>query len=197
MTEIVLIRHAETEGNLEKKYVGRTDEPLCGKGRDRLAEAVERGDYPRILEDAVLFVSPMRRCIETASLLYPGREQIQVEDFRECDFGDFEYRNHSELDGDPAYQAWIDSGGKAMFPGGERPADFRNRSVQAFVKALELSRGLSQILFVVHGGTIMSVLSAFGRPQADYYEWMTENGRGYVCLLMEDRQRFLKVLRKI
>ncbi len=197
MTEIILIRHAATKGNLKKKYVGRTDEPLCAKGRESLAEAVDRGDYPQVRTDAVLFVSPMRRCKETASLIYPGRKQIQIEDFRECDFGDFEYRNYRELNGDPAYQAWIDSGGKAGFPGGEKPDDFRKRSVKAFERALELSRGFSQILFVVHGGTIMSVLSVFGRPQAEYYEWMAENGRGYVCLLTEDRQRFLKVLRKI
>ena len=28
--KIVLIRHGATKGNLEKRYIGRTDEDLCG-----------------------------------------------------------------------------------------------------------------------------------------------------------------------
>lgn len=195
MTGIVLIRHAETEGNLKGKYVGRTDEPLCEQGRETLSEAVRRGIYPRPGPDAALFVSPMKRCRQTASQIYPGMEQILVEDFRECDFGSFEYRNYRELDGDPAYQAWIDSGGQTAFPGGEDPALFRSRSVRAFERALELSHGSSRLFFVVHGGTIMSILSAFGRPGADYFDWIVGNGQGYDCLLTEDRE--LKVLRKI
>ena len=33
MKEIILIRHGATAGNLERRYIGRTDEPLCEQGR--------------------------------------------------------------------------------------------------------------------------------------------------------------------
>ena len=32
MHDIFLIRHSITEGNLQKRYIGMTDEPLCEEG---------------------------------------------------------------------------------------------------------------------------------------------------------------------
>ena len=60
----VLIRHGQTQGNLEKRYIGcRTDEPLCEAGRLALREK----KYPAVSR---VFVSPMRRCVETAQAVY-------------------------------------------------------------------------------------------------------------------------------
>ena len=36
MKKILLIRHGKTQGNLERRYIGRTDEPLCEAGRAAL-----------------------------------------------------------------------------------------------------------------------------------------------------------------
>lgn len=181
MTRFVFIRHGATEGNLSGRYVGRTDEPLCQTGREALQEAVMQQLYPEAESGALLFVSPMKRCIETASILYPGMEQRIVQDFCECDFGDFEYRNYREMNGDPVYQAWIDSGGTAPFPGGEDPEAFRLRSVRAFSEIRKQAGGCPQLLLVVHGGTIMSILSAFSDPPSDYFDWQTGNGQGFLC----------------
>ena len=32
MIELLFIRHGATEGNLRRRYIGRTDEPLCEAG---------------------------------------------------------------------------------------------------------------------------------------------------------------------
>ena len=40
---ILLIRHGETAGNLEKRYIGRTDEELCSAGRQKLEQIREEG----------------------------------------------------------------------------------------------------------------------------------------------------------
>ena len=78
----VLIRHGQTQGNLEHRYIGcRTDEPLCAQG---VAE-LRAKKYPPVTH---VFVSPMRRCMETAQLLYPDAQIAVIEDFRECDFGE-------------------------------------------------------------------------------------------------------------
>ena len=36
-----------------------------------------------------------------------------------------------------------------------------------------------EIALVVHGGTIMSILGAYGFPKQDYFEWHVNNGEGY------------------
>ena len=79
-----------------------------------------------------VFVSPLRRCVETANLLYPGVPQTIIGSFRECDFGDFENKNYAELNGRADYQAWIDSGGELPFPHGESRAQFAARCATAF-----------------------------------------------------------------
>ena len=125
---VYLIRHGLTQGNLEGRYIGcRNDEALCGQGIKRLEEL----RMPKVRQ---VFISPMKRCTQTAGILFPGAERIVVPDFRECDFGDFEGKNYTELNGDPAYQAWIDSGGELAFPGGESRKRFAQRCVNAFAK---------------------------------------------------------------
>ena len=34
--KILLLRHGQTQGNLERRYIGSTDQPLCIKGRAAL-----------------------------------------------------------------------------------------------------------------------------------------------------------------
>ena len=66
-----------------------------------------------------VFVSPMLRCRQTAEILFPQIPQIEIDPWREMDFGEFEGKNYAQLNGDLRYQAWIDSGGTLAFPGGE------------------------------------------------------------------------------
>ena len=33
---VYLIRHGQTQGNLERRYIGSTDQPLCPRGREAL-----------------------------------------------------------------------------------------------------------------------------------------------------------------
>ena len=72
------------------------------------------------------------RCRETAEILFPGQVLCVQEGLQETDFGDFEYKNYEELKENPAYQAWIDSGGQMMVPNGESGAGFRHRCCRAY-----------------------------------------------------------------
>lgn len=169
----ILIRHGMTEGNKERRYVGcRTDEPLCAEGTAWL----EKQAYP---EADRVFVSPMKRCLETAAILYPNIKAEIVPDFRECDFGEFEYKNYSDLNGREDYQAWIDSGGELPFPGGESRKGFAKRSVSAF-RSLPCSPAEGNTALIVHGGTIMAIMEAAARPKGNYYDFQVKNGCGYI-----------------
>ena len=172
--KIVFIRHGHTAGNLEKRYIGSTDGPLCGEG---IAE-LKKMHYPQCEK---LICSPMKRCIQTAELLFPTQEINVCQDLRECDFGDFEGKNYNDLYGNSEYQDWIDSGGKLPFPHGEAPDEFRKRCVRAFDKIIAENSECKSLFFILHGGPIMSVLEKYAVPRMDYFSWHCENGHGYIC----------------
>ena len=178
MAELILIRHGKTAGNLLGRYIGsRTDEPLCDEGREGLAGK-------QLPEVERLYVSPMKRCVETAEILWPGfnRKKMQkVTDLRECDFGDFENKNYKELSGNGDYQAWIDSNGTLPFPQGESREQFQRRCVEGFCELLKevwtREKLPASLALIVHGGTIMALLDAFA--EGSYYDYQCANAKGY------------------
>ena len=210
--ELFLIRHGETASNHERRYLGRTQEPLSREGRAGLFELKQEGIYP---EAGIVFSSPMQRCLETAGILYPGKTPIVIPEWREIDFGDFEGKNAGELQGDPRYQAWIDSGGTLPFPGGESREEFIRRCCMGLDKMLDMLRNMEicfqnqaagykqaaggpgerdvwgkvfltgKVCAVVHGGTIMALLSKFGGGED--FDYQIPCGRGYQCVLRYDR----------
>jgi alpha-ribazole phosphatase len=179
--DILFIRHSITKGNLEKRYIGRTDEPLCKQGIDLLSTKV----FPCC--DS-LYTSPMKRCIQTGRLLFPDLQPRVLDDLRECDFGEFENKNYLELSGNPDYQKWIDSGGRLPFPGGESQEEFQQRSIRGFLAVVEegMKNQKQSIAMVVHGGTIMSVMEAFEVTQKDYFSWQVKNAGGYFLHVEEE-----------
>ena len=88
--KIVLIRHGATAGNIKKRYIGITDEDLCASGIESIHNNIKAGYYQEV---QAVYVSPMKRCRQTAKLIYPEYKQHIVPDFRECDFGIFEGKN--------------------------------------------------------------------------------------------------------
>ena len=175
--KVTIIRHGRTQGNTERRYIGgRTDEPLSGEGRAELSEITD--------SDVRLFVSPMKRARETAEILFPGAHPVVISELREMDFGVFEGKNYSELDGNPDYQAWIDSGGAMQIPGGESMESFRKRSTEGLRKAAALSPQESEIYIIAHGGTVMAVMSAL--TGEDYYDFYSGNGCGFTIDLEVD-----------
>lgn len=172
--KLYLIRHAMTEGNKRKAYVGAgTDEPLCTEGIAQL----QAKSYPKA---DIVFVSPMKRCLMTAEYIYPNQRKIICDGFKEMDFGCFEGKSYEELKDNPDYIKWLESGGKIAFPNGESRKDFVCRSQKTFVECLKQTRQNETdgetAAFVVHGGTIMAIMEEFGTPKGDYYGWQIKNG---------------------
>ena len=177
MIKIWLIRHGMTEGNRHQRYIGVTDEPLCPEGIERLKNIT----YPK---PQAIFVSPLRRCQETAEILFPEQKVRIIDQLAECDFGAFENKNYKELSGNAAYQAWIDSNGTLPFPGGESREAFEKRCREGFAELLKGLRDkpFRRAAFVVHGGTIMSILAAYAAEKEEFYHWQVQNGEGFRML---------------
>ena len=175
MRTIYLFRHGQTLWNAQRRYIGSTDQSLSPEGRAALAgragPPVDR-----------LWVSPLRRCRETAAMLYPGMEQQVVEDLRECAFGVFEGRNFREMECDGAYRAWVDGGCTGRCPGGESRDEFSSRVCGAFAALVDggLASGAARLAIVAHGGTQMAAMERFALPRRAYFDWKAPCGGGFV-----------------
>ena len=78
-------------------------------------------------------------------------------------------------------------------PGGEHPDQFMARCRAAFAPLLERPAEGTTAL-VVHGGTIMAILSGFARPERPYFSYQVKNGRGYRCSLEDSVLTDVKML---
>lgn len=169
MKTVLLIRHGSTAGNLERRYIGRTDEELCQLG-------IEQAHALNGLQADVLFVSPMARTRQTATIAFPDTEQILIPDLRETDFGIFEGLTANELSDNSAYRSWVDSNCETPIPGGEAVSVFKARCVAAFLAAMETVADGQSAAFVIHGGCIMAILEALAEPKREFYAYHISNG---------------------
>lgn len=173
--QVLLMRHGKTAGNSARRYVGITDEPLCSDG---IADAQRSGID---LKTTAVYVSPMKRALETAKIKFPYAQQTVCADLREMDFGDFEGRTADEMKCDPAYVAWVESNCLLPCPNGEGIVDFSERICRAFETIVRecIDNGDEKLVIVAHGGSIMAILSRYTKTDRKYYEWYVNNCCGY------------------
>ena len=161
--KMVWIRHGATRSNKECRYLGKTDEGLSEEGIAELERTKKANYYP---EADYIFSSPMKRCLETAKILYPAQNTVVIPDWEEIDFGVFEGKNYIDLQKDRRYQAWIDSNAALAFPEGEGRKEFIERCRQGFYKMLKYlccqmekeQKSDIRIGLIVHGGIILSLI---------------------------------------
>lgn len=177
MKKLLFIRHGATAGNLERRYIGCTDEPLCDLGIGQITKQIGRFSAHQV------FVSPMLRTRQTAQLLFPQVKMQVVEDFRETNFGIFEGKTYAELSDCPEYCQWVESGCTGPIPEGESVAQFKIRCCRAFETVASAVAQDSTAALVVHGGVIMAILEAYGQPHRDFYSYHIANGEAIGCEL--------------
>ena len=125
--KIIFIRHLPTPGNEKRQYIGSTDEDLSRGAVERFRK-MQPDNRERIYPPVqYVIASPLKRCIRTAELIWPGQEILIEPMLRECDFGAYERKTYEELKNEPEYIRWMESGGMTAFPGGEDQTGFRRR----------------------------------------------------------------------
>lgn len=170
MNTVYFIRHGATAGNLQRRYIGRTDESLCETGREQiLALQPPQPD--------LLFVSPMLRTRQSAELLFPDLTMNLVADLRETDFGIFEAKTADELATCADYRQWVDNNCETAIPEGETVEAFKTRCVRAFLEVMKTAAEVQTVAFVIHGGCIMAILEALAVPKRGFYEYHIGNGK--------------------
>ena len=148
--------------------------------------------YPEVES---VFTSPLKRCTETAALIYPEKNAIVIEDLSEMNFGEFEGKTAEELKSNEAFAGWLE--GKNAPPFGETSKAFGSRICSSFEKIVNgmMKSGVFSASVITHGGVIGVILAAYGLqrefefsvvfaaayglPQASVHEWFTPDCCGY------------------
>ncbi len=166
---LILIRHGESQSNIDQRIAGRYDSPLTDHGRHQ-AEATARwlSDNAR---PAAIYTSPLSRAFDTASCLAQphGLTPVIHPHLAEVNFGQCENLTEAELtEKFPAVWEQAKDQGDLSFgwPGGETRRLFYAR-VSSVFKELLAVRLDGDLVVVSHGGVLSSYLAelVFGQPQ--------------------------------
>lgn len=171
MSRLYLIRHGNTEANLQHRYCGSTDLPLSQPGREALGTLTYDVSGVRFL------TSGMLRTEQTLAILFGAVPHGQRPAFREVDFGIFEMHTYEELKDDPAYVDWITGDNMANIPPkGESGNRMLSRVLEALPELLQ-----EDTVLVTHGGVIAAIMEhLFPDETKSRYQWQPAPGYGYL-----------------
>jgi alpha-ribazole phosphatase len=179
---ITFIRHGYTQGNIDGKYIGITDLPLANKGAQELYDIAEKADYPTFQK---VYISPLKRCLQTAYILAPNTYTVELPQLCEMDFGKFEGKTPEELKDDEDYKKFLEGGLDNPPPGGESARQVVTRCFDAISTIIGdmMEEGLTNCAVVTHSGIIMNMMACFGLPKRKPIEYACGFGEGFEVLV--------------
>lgn len=154
----ILVRHGETERNLEKRIQGQTDSPLSERGRQQSEVLARRLARSGRLQ--AVYSSNLGRALATAALIAEatGHEVVADERFRELSFGEAEGSTWDIINRDfsgISYR-WRDHEDGIRFPGGESRAEGVGRAL-AGMRHIAGNHPSGDVVIVTHGGILASL----------------------------------------
>ena len=161
---IYLVRHGETQGNVDDKAQGHLDVPLTETGRLQAKAVAER---LRDIDFDAVYSSDLQRAVKTAKAITAQRPELQIQtrsQLREYHFGDYEDMPWDEVGNADLqfFQRWKNLSTRIdiKFPGGESMRDAWER-VGGFLREILSAhqQGNETILIVGHGGSLQAVLA--------------------------------------
>ena len=157
MLHLMLVRHGETEWNVQRRYQGQSDVPLSDLGRRQAELVAERLVDEKI--DAV-YASDLKRAWETAQAI---AEKNSLDVFseprlRELKFGILEGLTFDEAQEryPEMIEAWMEDFNNT--PEGAETIDLFNARIVALLDELKSKHDEQVVLLVGHGGSLSEIL---------------------------------------
>ncbi len=156
---LYLVRHGESEWNLERRIQGNSASNALSETGKKQA-ALLGAEFER-LEFASVYCSDVERAVETARIALGEDRKIEfLKGLREISFGSWEGKLIEEVkeESPGMIEEWFDSPSSVSIDDGENLSSFRERIVQTFDRIISES-GEGNILAICHGGVICSYLT--------------------------------------
>ena len=157
-TIFTMVRHGQTDANVQGVLQGQADTPLGEMGRAQARAAAERLKHEKF---DLFYSSDLSRALETAQIIGKiiGMTPVPLPELREWDLGDLVGLPHEELCArypDVVRAFRYDSVKDIFVPGGESRDEFFARIASCFDRLCRENPG-ARILIVTHGGVFRAV----------------------------------------
>ena len=166
MTQVLVVRHGETDWNRQGRWQGQGGPGLNETGREQAARVAAR--LARLRIDAV-YTSDLERAEQTAAIIGRaiGHTPRREHGLREVDNGDWRGLTRAQVrERDPdGYRRWLR--GESAWHGGET-YDQMHARVIATLERLLAAHSRGRIVLVSHGGAVRAIVAhAAGLPGHD------------------------------
>ena len=188
LTELLLVRHGETDWNRDHRFQGHADPSLNAAGREQARALAEELAEAQI---AIVYTSDLARARETAEIVAASidADVVALRALREIDVGEWQGLTWPEIEAryPDGARRWHEDG--SGWEGGETYDQLAERVVAA-LRQIASDHPAQRVLVVGHGGTIratrafidgVSVAESRRRSRAigncEVFRVVTEDGR--------------------
>ena len=177
MGKLILVRHGQTEMNVQKLYFGKLDPPLNDLG---ISQAYQAKEKLLDIDYDIIYSSPLERAKQTAKICnYLDKDINYNSKLEEINFGIFEGLTFKEIfekfpdEVKKMEENWKDYN----YITGESPKEMFQRAI-SFLETLDYSKNN---LIIAHWGIINCIISYFVSGSLDTY-WKFEIKNGAVVI---------------
>ncbi|MBL7197973.1 MAG: alpha-ribazole phosphatase [Candidatus Omnitrophica bacterium] len=155
-TRLILIRHGQTDWNLQKRYCGFTDIGLNENGKKQIKKLSKRLSKETIHR---VYSSDMKRALQSAKIVFKDMPVEKLSELREMNFGIFEGLRYQEIMNkySKIYRKWIDDPLNVAIPNGESLNNLAKRVRKVLAKILSGNKNRTVVIFT-HAGPIRVIL---------------------------------------
>lgn len=160
---LVMVRHGQSQYNLENRFTGNVDVELTDLGRQ---EAQKAGEQLKRFHFDVAYTSTLKRAQESLTIILKALGQTEIPIYKDAAlnermYGDLQGLNKADIlkqYGEEQFNLWRRSYA-VQPPGGESLKDTEARAVPYFNKEIEaqLIAG-KNVLIVAHGNSLRTII---------------------------------------
>lgn len=160
-TRLIIVRHAEAEGNVKRIFQGWTDGEITERGHAQAERVAER---LKDMQIDVLYSSSMKRTLQTASYIAKINNLpiIRTDKLKEINGGSWEGEkwDNLSLKWPDEYETWENKPHAHIMPNGESMEELQKRLIDEIEKIIDKHSGKA-ICIVTHGTAIRSLMCRF------------------------------------
>ena len=196
-TEVIFIRHGETDFNRARLYFGHLDPDLNETGIEQLRKTKILFEKREKMPD-VVFSSDLKRCSQSMEILEIDEEieKILTEDLREINFGIFEGKTYEEIKNKypEKVEKMKDDWRNFKADKGESINEMMLRVAEKMNEIINQYRN-KKILVVAHAGVIQALTSYYLFGNLDgYWKFKINNGSITKLHVMEDGYTYFEYI---